>query len=61
MELARIFQGKKYMWDGKAYADRKEAEVIARKYQSDRFEAETITEDGQYFIFTRRVATEAKV
>jgi len=61
MELARIFQGKKYMWDGKAYSDRKEAEETARKYQSERFEVETITEDGQYFVFTRRVAAEVKV
>jgi hypothetical protein len=60
MELARIFHGKKYMWDGKTYSDLKEAEEIALKYRNDHFEVETITEGGQYFVFTRRVAAEVK-
>ena len=61
MDLARVFLGKKYMWDGKSYADLKEAEEVAGKYQKDGFEVTTISEDGYYFVFSRRVAAEAKV
>ena len=61
MELARIFNGKKFMWDGKAYADEKERREIAQKYKGDRFEVELVEEENQYFLFTRRVVTEVVV
>ncbi len=60
MDMARILQGKKYMWDGATYAGRAEAEAVAQKYRNDRFEVATIVENGQHFVFTRRLATEAK-
>ena len=61
MELARIFNGKKFMWDGKAYADEKERREIGQKYQDGGFEVELVEEEGQYFLFTRRVVTEIVV
>ena len=61
MELARIFNGKKFMWDGKVYTTEKEGEEIAQKYKDDGFEVEQIEEGGQYFLFTRRVVTEVVV
>ncbi len=61
MELARIFNGKKFMWDGKAYTDEKETGEIRRKYKDDGFEAELVKEENQYFLFTRRVVTEVVV
>jgi hypothetical protein len=60
MELARLLNGKKYMWDGAVYADRKNAEEVAQKYRNDKFEVATIVEKGEHFIFTRRLAVEAK-
>ena len=61
MELARIFNGKKFMWDGKTYTDEKEVKEIAQKYKDDGFEIELVEEENQHFLFTRRVVTEVVV
>ena len=61
MELARIFDGKKFMWDGRVYADVKEMRKISQKYQDDGFEVREVEEGSQYFLFTRRVVTEVVV
>jgi hypothetical protein len=61
MDLARIFNGKKFMWDGKAYKDESERRESIQKYKDDGFEIETAEEDNQYFLFTRRVVKEVKV
>jgi hypothetical protein len=61
MELARIFNGKKFMWDGKVYTNEKESREISQKYKDDGFEVELVEEDNQYFVFTRRVVTEVVV
>ncbi len=61
MELARIFNGKKFMCDGKAYTDEQEMSGIRQKYKDDGFEVELIEEGGEYFLFTRRVVTEVVV
>ena len=46
MDLARTFDGKKYMWDKATYEDKKSAEDTADKYKGDDFEVETIEEGG---------------
>lgn len=61
MELARVFNGKKFMWDGRAYTDEKERREITQKYRDDGFEVEMVDEGGQYFLFTRRVVKEVVV
>ena len=61
MELARVFNGKKFMWDGKVYTDEKERREIAQKYQDDGFEVEMVEDGGEYFLFTRRVVKEVVV
>jgi len=61
MELVRIFNGKKFMWDGKVYTDEKEGREISQKYKDDGFEVELVEEENQYFLFTRRVVTEVVV
>ena len=61
MELARIFNGKKFMWDGIIYSDEKERREVAQKYKDDGFEVEMVEEGGEYFLFTRRVVTEIVV
>lgn len=61
MDLARVLNGKKFMWDGKAYTDKKEVEAISQKYEDDGFEVELVEEENQYFLFTRRVVTEVVV
>ncbi len=61
MELARTFSGKKFMWDGKAYAAEKEMEATALEYADDAFEVETVSEGSEHFLFTRRAVTETAV
>ncbi len=61
MELARTFNGKKFMWDGKVYADEKERREVSQKYKDDGFEVEPVEEDNQHFLFTRRVVKEVVV
>ncbi len=61
MELARIFGGKKFMWDGRVYTDEKERREISQKYKDDGFEVELVEEDNQYFLFTRRAVKEVVI
>ena len=61
MELARVIDGKKFMWDGRVYTNEKERGEIAQKYNDDGFEVELVDEENQYFLFTRRVVTEVVV
>jgi len=61
MELARVIDGKKFMWDGRVYTNEKERGEIAQKYNDNGFEVEMVEEDNQYFVFTRRVVTEVVV
>ncbi len=61
MEPARIFSGKKFMWDGKVYTDEKERGEISQKYRDDGFEVELVEEGGEYFLFTRRLVKEVVV
>ena len=61
MELARIYDGKKFMWDGKAYTDEKERREVSQKYKDDGFQVELVEKENQYFLFTRRVVTEVVV
>jgi len=61
MELARVFNGKKFMWDGKVYTNEKERGEIGQKYKDDGFAVEMVEEGGEYFLFTRRVVTEVVV
>ena len=61
MELARVFNGKKFMWDGRIYTNEEERREIAQKYKDDGFEVELVEEENQYFLFTRRVVTEVVV
>ena len=61
MDLARVFSGKKFMWDGKAYADEKEIKEISQQYRDDGFEVELVEEENQHFLFTRRVVEEVVV
>lgn len=61
MQLAKIINEKKFMWDGKDYPDKKSALDIAQKYKKDGFETEVFEEDQKYYVFTRRVVEEVVV
>ena len=53
-------EGKKFMWDGGTYATEEEAQQVMRGYEKDRFETQMFVEDGQYLVYSRRVATVEK-
>jgi hypothetical protein len=58
--LARKLEGKKFMWDGGTYASEEEAEQVMHGYEKDGFETRMFVEDGQYLVYSRRVATVEK-
>jgi len=58
---SRIFDGKKFMWDGKDYPDQAEAQKAEKAYQDQNFETRLISEDGKFQIYTRRLVKEVIV
>ena len=58
MDIAKHFDGKKFMWDRKTYSTETEALKVKEEYEKDKFETRMISEENNYFLFTRRVVTE---
>jgi hypothetical protein len=61
MKPSRIFDGKKFMWDGVERADGREAEDAAARHGSAGFETRVVLEGGKGWVYTRRVVTEIKL
>jgi hypothetical protein len=57
--LARKVNGKKFMWDGVVYPSDESAQQVMEDYVKDGFEVEKFLEDGQFLVYSRRVATAA--
>jgi hypothetical protein len=55
--LARKVEGKKFMWDGGAYGTEDEAQQVMHGYEQDGFETRLFVEEGQYLVYSRRLAT----
>jgi hypothetical protein len=60
-ENVKIIDGKKFMWDGINYESESASKENVDKYSKDRFETQLIEEDGKYFVYSRRAATEVKI
>lgn len=60
-ELARKFDDKKFMWDGKIYETEEEAKGVMEEYEKNNFETELLEEEGKCLLYTRRVITEVVV
>ncbi len=54
MDLSRRFEGKKFMWDGQTYAGETQAGEAIRKYESEGFQTQMITEEGSTYVFSRK-------
>jgi hypothetical protein len=54
--LARKVEGKKFMWDGNTYDSRKKAYEVTVAYTSEGFETQIFEEDGQFLVYSRRLA-----
>ena len=61
MELARNFDGKKYMWDGRSYSSEQEMNDIKKAYLDKGFEVHVVEEEKEYFLFSRRLVKEVAV
>jgi hypothetical protein len=59
MELARLFDGRKFMWDGKIYDSETDSRGQEQHYRSLGFEVRSLTEVGKHYLFTRRVVVSA--
>lgn len=59
--LAAIFDGKKFMWDGKLYETNEEALRAKEAYRRDNFDTRMVEEDGKFLVYTRRVVKEVVV
>ena len=57
--LARKVNGKKFMWDGLVYDSDESAQQVMEGYAKDGFEVEKFVENGQFLVYSRRVATAA--
>ena len=57
-ERTRLFEGKKYMWDGQEYDKEEKASSVEKQYTEKGFEVQTCSEEGKVLLYTRRVVTE---
>ena len=60
-ERVRFFEGKKFLWDGEEYDDKKTAESVQNQYSEKGFEVQMWPEDDKMLLYTRRVVTEVVV
>ncbi len=58
---SQLFDGKKYMWDGQEYDDKKKAGEVEKEYREKGFDVQNYSESGKILLFTRRVVTEVVV
>ena len=58
MDNVKIFDEKKFMWDGRTYISESEAINIKVEYEKNNFETRIVQEEEKYFLFTKRVVTE---
>ena len=57
-EKTRLFEGKKYMWDGQEYDTEEQASSVEKQYTEKGFEVQMWREEGKVLIYTRRIVTE---
>ena len=55
--LAKKVDGKKFMWDGVVYDSDDQADQVMEGYAKDGFEVQKFVDEGQFLIYSRRVAT----
>ena len=50
-----LIDGKKFMWDGKEYESKEDAEKAAGEYATEKFETRIVEENDTVHVYTRRV------
>ncbi len=59
--LALISDGKKFMWDGRLYANEEAAAKAAQSYRNNNFEIRRLEQDENFLVYTRRVVKQVVV
>ena len=54
--LAKVVNGKKFMWDGAVYDSDESAQQVMEGYAKDGFEVEKVVDGGQFLVYSRRLA-----
>ena len=54
----KLFDGKKFMWDGKVCDTQDQAREAKDAYEKGAFEARLVNDDGKYLVYSRRVAAQ---
>lgn len=60
-EKARLFEGKKFVWDGEEYENEEKAGLVEKEYREKGFDVQMWKEDDKVLLYTRRVVTEVVV
>jgi hypothetical protein len=55
MDRSRLFDGRKFMWDGAEYDSESESQSREAHYRSLGFEVRSLAEESKYYLFTRKV------
>jgi len=57
ISITKHIDGKKFVWDGKKYENKKEADGIAASYEQEGFTVYVIKENESYLVYSRRITT----
>ena len=57
-DVAKVIDGKKFMWDKGHYSTEDEARQKMTQYENDGFEVACVEENDEYLLYTRRLVTE---
>ena len=57
--IVRMFDGKKFLWDGAVYDDVGKAAETEESYKKENFETRTVKEQEKHLLYTRRVAAQS--
>jgi len=60
-DIARFFEGLKYMWDGEVYDTEDSADEKQREYQDKGYDTRLVEAEDKYLVYNRRVAKEVVV
>lgn len=57
-QLSYKIDGKKFLWDNVTYDSREAAQEAMKAYVQEGFEVELLEIEGQFLVYSRRVAAE---
>jgi hypothetical protein len=58
--LARIFDGKKFLWDGEEYESQEEATAVEQNYRSEGFDVQRVALGSKALLYTRRLVSSSE-